>query len=294
MKQSGKQLVFRSLGTLGKILLELLAFIVVVYLIKEFILKPVLHLLLPEENIAKNVQGILTILITFLIYWLMIRLYEKRPVSEFETLQLIQDFNLGTGSAVASISLTMLIFYWLGFYSIVAVNPLFTPFYTVTWIFLMVLVEEIAFRGIIYRIIEQREGTHAALICSALLFGLMHIPNEHADIISILSATSGGLLMSIFYTLTGRVWVPIFFHFGWNFSQIFYGATLSGTDLFPSYLEANLTGPAWLTGGAFGPENSPITIGLCILLCCITYWICYQKGQIKSYRQSEEESGLLS
>jgi membrane protease YdiL (CAAX protease family) len=57
---------------------------------------------------------------------------------------------------------------------------------------LLALMEEIIFRGILYRITEQHLGTWMALIISALLFGIFHITNEHADILGIVSASSGG------------------------------------------------------------------------------------------------------
>jgi len=56
--------------------------------------------------------------------------------------------------------------------------------------------EELALRGIIFRIAEKALGTWVTLLVTAALFGLLHASNENASVLSTLtSAVSGGLVL---------------------------------------------------------------------------------------------------
>jgi membrane protease YdiL (CAAX protease family) len=68
------------------------------------------------------------------------------------------------------------------------------------------------------------------------------------------------------YVLTRRLWLPIGIHAAWNFTQggIFSVAVSGGKTT--GLLEATLTGPEWLTGGAFGAEASVVAMVLCTAL----------------------------
>ena len=90
--------------------------------------------------------------------------------------------------------------------------------------------------------------------------GIVHITNEHADLPGILSAASGGILLGILYTSSGRLWLPLSVHTGCNFFQYFFGLPVSGMDDFSYFLNASREGPAWFVGGGFGIENSLVTI----------------------------------
>jgi hypothetical protein len=56
-------------------------------------------------------------------------------------------------------------------------------------------------------------------------------------------------------------------HAAWNFTQGgVFGAAVSGDkpeDQLPGLLQPRITGPDWLTGGAFGPEASVVTVVVC-------------------------------
>lgn len=125
---------------------------------------------------------------------------------------------------------------------------------------LLALMEEIIFRGILYRITEQYLGTWMALIICALLFGIFHITNEHADFLGIVSTASGGIMLGVLNTAGGRLWLPLPVHTGWNFFQYFFGLPVSGMDDFQYFMNASREGPDWFVGGGFGTENSLVTI----------------------------------
>lgn len=122
--------------------------------------------------------------------------------------------------------------------------------------------EEMVFRGIIFRQIDERWNTWTALIVSALLFGFMHISNDGATWWSSLAiAIEAGLMLGVAYKWSGSLWLPIGIHWAWNFTQgNIYGAAVSGVVEGGNILEMDTSGPEIITGGAFGPEASIIAV----------------------------------
>lgn len=127
--------------------------------------------------------------------------------------------------------------------------------------FLIVAVgEEILFRGIMFRWIDEKWGYIPALIISGLVFGLVHITNSNATLwSSIAIGLESGLMLGMAYKWAGTLWFPIGIHWSWNFVQgNIFGFAVSGTDAGATLLNSTVSGPDWLTGGAFGPEASVI------------------------------------
>ena len=122
--------------------------------------------------------------------------------------------------------------------------------------------EEIMSRGVIFRLIDERWNTWAALIVSALFFGFGHIGNDNATWWSSLAISiEAGLLLAAAYKWSGTLWVPIGIHWAWNYVQgNVFGLAVSGTDAGNSILTTTVNGPDIITGGAFGPEASIIAV----------------------------------
>ena len=135
--------------------------------------------------------------------------------------------------------------------------------FSVLMMFLIVAVgEEMVFRGIIFRLIDERWSTWVALLVSALFFGLVHITNDNATWWSSLAiAIEAGLLLGAAYKWSGSLWVPIGIHWAWNYTQgNIFGFAVSGTDAGSTILTTTVDGPEIVTGGAFGPEASIIAV----------------------------------
>lgn len=120
--------------------------------------------------------------------------------------------------------------------------------------------EEILFRAVIFRLVEQRWGAMTALVTSTLLFALAHMPNDHVSAIGILTTCVASLVLSACYMKTRRLWLPIGLHFAWN-------STYDGLFSLPvsghaarGWLEVTMSGPTWLTGGGYGVEASVVTL----------------------------------
>lgn len=121
--------------------------------------------------------------------------------------------------------------------------------------------EEILFRGILFRHLEQFGGSWFALALTSALFGLAHIFNPNASALSSLAiAIEAGILLGGAYMLTRSLWMAIGLHFAWNFTQGFiFDVPVSGIDQH-GMVEASLSGNVLLSGGTFGLEASLIAM----------------------------------
>jgi membrane protease YdiL (CAAX protease family) len=145
--------------------------------------------------------------------------------------------------------------------------------------------EELIFRGLVYRNLEQSLGTFTALVLSAAFFGAVHMLNAHATAVSSAAiALEAGLLLGATYVLTRNLWFPIGVHFAWNFSEGgLMGAGLSGVKLKGVY-KSEFSGPEWLTGGAFGPEASAVAVGVCLFAALLILALALNAGRWYGFR----------
>ena len=206
---------------------------------------------------------ILAVVMALGLYALFVKLIEKHWPTDLNLRRLIPHTLLGL--------LVGFLFMVLVVSTIVA-----SGYATVTWndfsgelqfriamMFLTVAVgEELILRGVIFRWIDERWNTGVALLISAILFGWMHISNDNATWWSSLAiAIEAGLLLGAAYKWSGTLWVPIGIHWAWNYIQgNFFGLAVSGTDAGDSILVTTVNGPNIITGGAFGPEASIISV----------------------------------
>ena len=131
--------------------------------------------------------------------------------------------------------------------------------------------EEMIFRGVVFRMIDERCNTTVALIVSALLFGFIHLPNDGATWWSSLAiAIEAGLMLAVAYKWSGTLWLPIGIHWTWNYVQgNIYGVAVSGSYLGNSVMSASFSGPDIITGGAFGAEASIIAVILGVIITVV-------------------------
>jgi len=87
--------------------------------------------------------------------------------------------------------------------------------------------------------------------------------NPFQNWISTLNTALVGVLLAICYLRTRALWLPLGIHFAWNFVQGYVlGFPVSGIALQHSIFQAKIIGPAYLTGGAYGPEGSILSLGV--------------------------------
>ena len=123
------------------------------------------------------------------------------------------------------------------------------------------ILEEIFFRGILFRWVEEFAGSWAALILTSALFGLAHSGNPNATWFSSFTiAVEAGVLLGGAYMLTRNLWMPIGLHAAWNFVQgAVFDSPVSGIEQ-EGLVDARLSGPELLSGGTFGLEASVIAL----------------------------------
>ena len=94
----------------------------------------------------------------------------------------------------------------------------------------------------------------AGALVSSLFFALMHGMNAHVSGAALVGIFIGGMFLAYGFVCSDALWLPIGMHLGWNlFEGTVYGFPVSGAGV-AHLMSVSLTGPAWLTGGAFGPE----------------------------------------
>ena len=237
------------------------------------VLEPLLSRVIPHGALAKAAGEIVMIPGVVALYSFLYAFYEKRAIRELSRKGCLRELGLGFAVGTALPSLTVLFLYVSGHYTVVSVNPVSVLAYALISLAFVSCQEELFFRGVIYRICETRLGTHAAVVVSATVFGAAHLLNENVSLAGIISAATGGALLGVLFSLTGRLWIPMSFHLGWNLSQVFFGSNVSGVTEYGRFLDGWLEGSRALTGGAFGIETS---VPLLILLLLFTVFVYYQ------------------
>jgi uncharacterized protein len=141
--------------------------------------------------------------------------------------------------------------------------------------------EELLFRGILFRWIEEFGGSFAALFVTSALFGLAHIFNANATWVSSLAImVEAGALLGGAYMLARNLWVPMGLHAAWNFTQGFlFDVPVSGNDMH-GLVQAKLSGPVLLSGGTFGLEASMIGVVLSIPLGAALILMAIRRGNL--------------
>ena len=187
--------------------------IFLVSLIPKWIFEPLLLSIGLEVDTAKTIRYILTLATILYIYYWLFSYYERRKVTELAKGYFWKDSLVGITLEFLSISAVMLTLYLGDYYQIVVVNNnVLRLLFPLAALALLATLEELIFRSVLYRIIESRLGTNLALVISGLFFGLSHITNEHATILSALGAGIGGLIAGMMFSATKRLWLPISFH----------------------------------------------------------------------------------
>jgi membrane protease YdiL (CAAX protease family) len=173
---------------------------------------------------------------------------------------------LGIGMLVGSglYTLGVLVLMVLGYARIEGMNPVTIMFPAIAMALSSGFLEELLFRGALYRIVEEWLGSWASVVISSVAFGAIHLMNPSATLTgAIFISIEAGLLLAAAFMLTRRLWLGIGFHISWNYFQsAVFGGVVSGGVAEPGLFKTVITGPDLITGGGFGLEASLIP---CIL-----------------------------
>jgi membrane protease YdiL (CAAX protease family) len=123
--------------------------------------------------------------------------------------------------------------------------------------------EELFFRGVLQRSIEQRFGGITALLISSIIFGLVHFYSTSIVYPAFLNIVLAGFVFGAMYMLTRSLWMSISFHAAWNFIEY----SLFGRTPDPVIFSGISENYRWLFTGEYGIEQGfLITIILVLLL----------------------------
>ncbi|MCL4540348.1 MAG: CPBP family intramembrane metalloprotease [Bacteroidetes bacterium] len=217
------------------------------------------------------------------------RLWDKKTVQslglDFDKGWIV-DSAVGFGTAFLLVTLMFGVQYaggWLK-YSFHFGLSVFNVFFLLTFLFVLAgalgaaVSEELVFRGYLLTNIVEGWGIIAAIIVTSLLFGFAHIFNPNFSWMIGLNLSLAGLLLAYGYFVTGSLWFPICFHLAWNmFEGYIYGLPVSGLNPgMISFIISKISGPAWLTGGVFGPEGGLIST-FTYMIGFLLIWFLYTK-----------------
>ena len=250
----------------------------------KLLMGKILDLTILDISIKKLITGLVVAILAIISYTYLFKFYEKREVKEFSKNGLLKSLTIGIVLGVLLQSLTILVIFLKGGYSIVSINPILFLIPPMTMAFTSAVFEEILMRGIIFRITEEKLGSYFALFISAILFGAMHLGNPNSSLTAAIGlAIQAGLLLASAYIYSRNLWFPIAIHFGWNFTQSgIFGANVSGSTISKTLITSKIEGAEWFTGGQFGPEGSIQATAFCLIATVILLILSHKEGKIIS------------
>jgi len=227
------------------------------------------------------------LVLAFLIlpaYWLGSKWIERRNPLELDPSRALLEIPAGFLLGMALFSSVVLILWTGGSYRPQGWGALRNVASGIVFTVLAGILEEIIFRGFLFRLFSKIVGTWGALLLTSALFGAAHAGNPSATFgSSVAIAIEAGLLLGAAYAMTNRLWLPIGLHIGWNFCEgSIFGMTLSGNKMQPGVVRGTLQGPRLLTGGAFGPEASLVAVWLCFIVAAVFLWRAVKLNRMES------------
>ncbi|MFC9970748.1 CPBP family intramembrane glutamic endopeptidase [Spirillospora sp. NPDC127200] len=236
-----------------------------------------------EDNaVVRLVVGLATAALAVLVYAWTVRWSERRAPAEVAAKGAVTRTALGAVIGVGWFAAVIGNIAFNGGYRIEGFGEVAGPVGLFGFMAAASVTEELIFRGILFRISEERFGTWWALVLTSVLFGLVHMANPDATLWGAVAITlSAGVTLAAVYAATRNLWVPIGLHFAWNFVQGgVFGTAVSGNGENEGLLRGELSGPDLLTGGEFGPEASPPTVLIGILLTIVFLWLARRRGTL--------------
>jgi uncharacterized protein len=249
-----------------------------------------------DNAVLSLVLGVATAVLAVLVYGRMVRWSERRAPVEVAVEGAAARTAWGTLIGVGWFVAVIVNIAFLGGYRVDGFGTVAGPVGLFGFMAAAAVTEELMFRGILFRIMEERVGTWTALVLTGVLFGLWHLLNPDATLWGAVAiAVSAGGTLAAVYAATRNLWVPIGLHFGWNFAEAgIFGTEVSGNGKNEGLLHGVTSGSGLLTGGRFGPEASPYTVVFGILLTIAFMWLARRRGNLVPRRRSAPAAATVT
>lgn len=192
------------------------------------------------------------------------RFVERRALADLALVPGMRELGIGmlVGSGLYTASVLVLLA--MGIMRIEGTNPVSVMLPAISMAISSGFLEELLFRGALFRIVEEWLGSWISVVVSSVVFGAVHLMNPAASLTgAIFISIEAGLLLAAAFMLTRRLWLGIGFHISWNYTQsAVFGGIVSGGVAEPGLFKTVAEGSELLTGGNFGLEASLVP---CIL-----------------------------
>jgi len=251
---------------------------------------PALESVLSLGEVASSVVRRIGILAAIVLsYWGFVHFYERRLPQELAPRW--KWMLLAACAGAASIGVTILTLFVTGHYQVVASRGFGSVGDVLGILAVAAVLEEVVFRAILFRLLEERIGTRAALAISAIVFGAVHLSNQGTSGITMITVTLAGLMWASVYVLSRNIWVTAAHHCFWNATIFVMGLPLSGDEDIRAKapFESVVHGSALWTGGGFGPEDSVVNL-LVSGVICFALWRLARRSP--SWREQPRSASL--
>ena len=133
------------------------------------------------------------------------------------------------------------------------------------------LLEEIVFRGVSQVVLARAIGRLPVIVALSLLFALAHLLNPNGTVLGLVNIALAGVFLGVAFYTPGGIWTAWGAHLGWNVTLAGLDAPVSGLPFRIPLIDYSPGGPAWLTGGPFGPEGGMLAT-VAMMLAIGTAW----------------------
>ena len=118
------------------------------------------------------------------------------------------------------------------------------------------LAEELICRGYLLTVVRDRVGVRWAVLLTSLMFGLLHLSNPGATAESVALVTLAGIFLAAVRVVLDSLYAAWMAHLAWNWVMaVPLHAAVSGVRFESPEYQAVTMQPAWVSGGAWGPEG---------------------------------------
>jgi membrane protease YdiL (CAAX protease family) len=237
----------------------------------------------PRRSIMSWVDSALSFVILLACYALYVRWIEKRKALEISTQSALSELGAGWAVSFAIVAAMVGLIWIFGYYRVEGTGTVRTVANAFFFFGFGAFLQVLLFRVILFRMLEEILGTWLAILLVAAIFGLVHMGNDNATVWSGIAVVAEDIFMIAPFVLTRRLWMAWGIHWSWNFTQDgIFGMPNSGITDLPSWINASVDGPTWLTGGSFGIEASFLVVIISIAVGLFLMRVASSKGQIVS------------
>ncbi|HHU6751011.1 TPA: CPBP family intramembrane glutamic endopeptidase [Staphylococcus pseudintermedius] len=124
------------------------------------------------------------------------------------------------------------------------------------------IVEEMVFRGVLLKYIEEKTNIVVAMVVTSILFAMVHLFNGRLTGIDFYLLIIGGTIVGMLYAIAAyryeSIWASVVLHMCWNIGSII---TISPNPIDEGWVQYVIDSHnVWVTGGAYGFSVSIVAI----------------------------------